>query len=737
MFLKSFTYIILLTGLIASCATPPEKPESKSAIDVANEHLQQEMPLITNTEPSDSIIAALPQSKTEPPREINQIGSLPTIRTTVGVEPDFTLKAGQPLTFNFEQVPLREVVQMLADTMGISVVIDTAIGAEKITIRTAEGKNLQKQDLWPLLQLLLSESGIMMEKRGGLYYLKKVGTGSGLPSTIGLRLGGQDDASQVLQITPLRYITAESASAAITPMIQPQGRILNLANLNIIGIVSTPTILDRVNRLLQIIDADPFIHRGIRLFRLQNSKASEVEAELDQILQAVMGSAPAYQVIALERINSILIVAPPKGGFREIEMWIEVLDEQSDESIEQIFIYRVKNLEAKELAATLSDVFKQEDKKDEEVKKKETDILDPTLPTNLPLQMADNEAVLAVERAINSAATENGTIPVSAELKVNIVADEKTNSLLIRATPRDYQQLLETIRILDRVPKEVMVNVVIAEVTLSETSRYGIDWTALINKFGASSDGTVNQSSIGTKFGVGSGSGLVLNYFSGDVTALLNLVDSDSNVSLLSRPSILVRNNEEASINVGSNEPVITRTNSNAANVNSTLGYTSNEVQYRDTGITLKVTPRINDDGIINMKVFQEVSQLGEERTEQRLQSFLQRKIETNVVVRDGTAIVIGGLIEDSDNYGNSGLPILRKTRLHGLFSSTSKESTRTELVLIIVPQIVNPELNNDPLLEQFKSQMKLVDSLFIENEMHFNNFTQQYSRDNYNNLYH
>jgi general secretion pathway protein D len=547
-----------------------------------------------------------------------------------------------------------------------------------------------------------------------------------------LKLGGKGNDSQVLQITPLRYITAESASAAITPMIQPQGRILNLANLNIIGIITTPTILDRVNRLIQIIDADPFVHRGIRLFRLQNSKASEVKAELDQILQAVMGSAPAYQVIALERINAILIVAPPKGGFREVEMWINVLDKQSDESIEQIFIYRVKNLEAKELAATLSDVFKQEDKKDEEVKKKE-DELDTTLPSGqLPLQVSDNKAALEKERG---GTRNNGAIAVSAELEVNIVADEKTNSLLIRATPRDYQQLLETIRILDRVPKEVMVNVVIAQVTLTETTKFGIDWTALINRFGIDSNGSSTQSNVSTSFGTTNTSGLVLNYFSGDITALLNLVDSDSSVSLLSRPSILVRNNEEASINVGTNEPVITRTNSSTSNINTT-GYISNEVQYRDTGIILKVTPRINDDGIINMKVSQEVSQIDTSRGEQQYPAFSQRKIETNVVIRDATAIVIGGLIQDNGNYGNSGLPILRKTKLKALFSSTSDENTRTELVLIIVPQIVNPELNNDPLLEQFKLQMNLVDSLFLENEMNFNQFTQQYSQEKYNKLY-
>ncbi|MCV6638472.1 MAG: hypothetical protein OIF49_12150, partial [Thiotrichaceae bacterium] len=239
--------------------------------------------------------------------------------------------------------------------------------------------------------------------------------------------------------------------------------------------------------------------------------------------------------------------------------------------------------------------------------------------------------------------------------------------------------------------------------------------------------GASTQSSIANSDAdITNGTGLVLNYFSGDVTALLNLVDSDNSVSLLSRPSILVRNNEEASINVGTNEPVITRTNTSNSSIN-TVGVTSNEVQYRDTGIILKVTPRINDDGIINMEVFQEVSQIDTTRSDAQYPAFTQRKIETHVVVRDGTAIVIGGLIQTDGEYGNSGLPFLRKTKLSPLFSATSEENTRTELVLIIVPQIVNPELNNDPLLAQFESRMTLVNAVFEENDINFGHFTEQH----------
>lgn len=716
--IKRFSLLLLCGQFLLSCSVPPPKP-SKSAMELANEHLETESPMAEevindNAANNSGAIPTLTPEKNKPLKQINQVGKVPKVRALTEDSPEIDLPPGNNLQFTFEQMELRQLIQTLADMLGIHFVYDTAIGGERITIRTAEGKSLQREDLWPLLQLILQDAGIIMQKKGGVYHLKKIG--QGLPGTIGMpsRRLERSEAPEILQITPLTYISADSAVAAITPLVQPQGRVLTLSNLNILGIITTPQRLERVNRLLEVIDTNPFVHRGMRLFRLSNAKATEVQAELDQIMQAISGNVPAYQVIALERINSVLVIAPPGGRFREVELWVEILDEERNESLEQVFIYRVKNLEATELAATLTDVFKQEDRDEELPAEQETPEEEPRF------QVIDGEITFdeQPEQAPPATTKPTGNIPISAELDVTIVADEKTNSLLVRSSARDYRQLLETIRVLDRVPQEVMVNVVIAEVTLTETTKYGIDWTALINKSSVDNEGNTQQSYIGTKFGVGREAGVVLEYFSGDVTSILNLVDSEGNVTLLSRPSILVRNNEEATINVGSNEPIITQMNSNAFNPNTAAGYVSNQVQYRDTGITLKVTPRINDDGIINMKLYQEVSQLGDERTEQRLQSFLQRKIETSVVVRDGSAIIIGGLIENRGNYSNSGIPGLRKIPgISGFFSSTSEVDVRTELVLIIVPRIVNPEINNNPLLQNFRQKMKLINQLFRESD--------------------
>jgi len=723
MFLLKQTIVVLLcSSVLVACNTPPKRKPPISAQQLAKRELQTQPPGLNEPAVVEPPIAA-PPPPAQPLKKVNQIGRVPTVTTVTERALDLShLSDNDPIELDFEQVPLRQIIDIIADTLNISVVIDPTI-SNKVTIRTAPDKPLTKKDLWPLLQMLLNDAGVSMEKRKGVYYLKKADPK--LPGTIGItpQTLTSSTSPEVLQITPLRYITAQAAQTVINPLIQPKGRIIIMPTLNIIGIITTPQYLKRVNKLLHIIDADPFLHRGMRLFRLINSKATEVQAELDKILKAIYDKTPpTYQVIALERINAILVVAPPNSGFNEVATWVEILDERSEESGEQVFIYKVKNLEATKLASTLSSVFKLDKAAEEKQKLKKTQ------QKAFPTTNKDKKPPSPPKTV-----TPNGSKTVSADLKVTIVADESTNSLLIRASARDYRQLLETIYTLDQVPKEVMINVVVAEVKLTEATQFGIDWQAILkgghgfvssdlvvpknNNFSSStttsltdsSDNAQNTSSLNL-------AGMTVNYLSGGLNAVLNIVASNNELSILSRPSLLVRNNEEASINIGSNEPFLSGVNTSSTN-NQIL---SNDVQYKDTGITVKVTPRINDDGIINLKIFQELSQLGEERTTQNLQSFITRKIETSVVVRDGSTIIIGGLIQKIERDNQQGIPLLKDIPLIGrtLFSSTDKQVERTELALIIVPQIVNPEADNRPLVLQFKKRLKLVSQLLNEQQV-------------------
>jgi general secretion pathway protein D len=704
--IKKISILLLCsTMLLAACSTSPQR-SPPSAIQLANS--QSVIPVASQTSVNLPILST--QDQAQPLKEVNQKGQLPTVTTTTepGIDTSgLKLSSKATITFDYEQVPLRLVIEDIAGSLGLSLVIDPSIN-DKVTVHTSPNKPLKKKDLWPLLQLLLNEAGISMEKRGGVYHLKKAP--SQLPGTIGMtpKTLIQSGSPEVLQITPLRYISSETAKTIINPLIQPKGRVLSLSTLNIIGIITTPQRLKRVNKLLSVVDANPFLHRGMRLFRLINSKATEVEVELMKILKAIYGaSPPTYQVVALERINAILVIAPPNSGFNEVGLWIEIIDERSGESGEQVFIYKVQNLEASKLAATLSSVFKLDQKAAEDRDRRQANqarkspISPRTSPVVPPSKQNTNKA-----RAVSA---------VSAELKVTIVADESTNSLLIRAQPRDYRQLLETIYALDQVPKEVRINVVIAEVTLTEATKFGIDWQYF---FGGNNSSRVQMNLNVPSSAPGtldkSLTGFVLQRITGSINAILNMIASSNDISILSRPSILVRNNEEASINVGSNEPFLS-----GSTIIGGGGGTTQDVQYKDTGITVKVTPRINDDGFINLKFYQELSQLGPERTTQNLQSFIQRKIETSIVVRDGSAIIIGGLIETRKKNAQQGIPVLKDIPLIGsVFSSIDQQDTRTELVLIIIPRIVNHAIDNRPMVQNLRQRMHLISKLLNEEQV-------------------
>jgi len=733
---KKISAILLSSVMVVACTTPlPPKPHHSPTIMGADHPTTA--PLATSLP-----IVELPQTSSQPLKEVNHVGQVPTVsELTDNTLNDLNaLAENAPIQFDFEQVSLRQLIEIIGDTLKLNMVIDPSIG-DKVTLRTAKDKPLRKPDLWPLLQLLLNDASISVEKKGGIYYFKK--TGPVIPGDIGTSTSSlsRSEAPEVLQITPLRYISAESATAVLAPMVQPRGRILNLPNLNVIGIITTPQRLERVNKLLNILDADPFLHRGLRLFRLKNSKATEVQAELDKILQAISGKTPpAYQTIGLERTNAILVIAPPGGGFDEIATWVDVLDEKSDDSQEQVFIYHVKNLEAAKLATTLTEVFRQEGEQDKKDKSREETPPKTPFPRRERPEEEENPEQPPPKTPQPPARPVSGVLAVSAQLKVNLVADESTNSLLIKATPRDYRQLLETIYALDKVPKEVMINIVIAEVTLNETTKFGIDWQTLFESalgngrgrtyvstnFGISGGAVFNNSSSTTassgqttttdnKKSPTALSGFVIDYVSGNLSAILNLLATTNDISILSRPSLLVRNNEEASMNVGTNEPILGSINRNTS-VNDSMVY--QDVQYKDTGITVKVTPRINDDGIINMKIEQELSQARPQQSGAlNTPAFDQRKVATSVVIRDGNAIVIGGLIETINKNNQQGIPGLKDVPLIGniLFSSSGKDEKRTELVLIIVPQVVSPELNNRPLLQEFGRRMVVIKELLDE----------------------
>jgi len=632
---------------------------------------------------------------------INRTGRIIQLGMFVEDRPQVEVPEGTTVELNYEQEDLRLVFEQLGDQLQINMVIDPTID-DRVSLRSSPDNPLLFDDLWPLMRMLASNAGVTIEQAGNLYRFMK--NDSAIPTEI-VMPGWLNDAtsSEVMQVTPLTFISVESALAILAPLIDPDGDIIQLGQGNLIGISGTPQQLQRVNAFLDVVDDDPFQNQGIQLYELLNSQATDVAQELTNILSLVEGEQSSYQVLGLERINAVLVLAPANRGFDEVTRWVRILDAESQEQVEQLFFYKVKNLSATTLAATLTSVFQQEE--------------DTRPAANASEEAAATEGDSAVAAAVASEALAQDGV-VSANISVTIVADEDTNSLLVRTTPRDYRQLLTTINNLDTPPLQVLINAVIGQVTLTDSTEFGIDWQRISQN--------VNTGLVSSRFLPATGlipangtpaigSGLILtrtfNDGSSIIDATLNAIAQDNEVRLLARPTILATNNQEGEIKVGQAVPI------DQGTTVSGNGVTTSNVAYRDVGIVMTITPQINDDGFINLEIFQSLSSIEEGASGvQGNPVFTNQEITTTAVVANGSTITLGGLIQEDESDQNSGIPGLQRIPLMGaLFSYQQLRAVRRELFVILRPQIISGDESDNELMRELRESFKNVSILFEE----------------------
>ena len=668
---------------------------------------------------ANAVIPELPGNNTEEQQAlINEINRDGRVVSFGGFREDVpapeVLEGEDVVELNYEQAELRLVLEELAEALDISLVIDPTINTQ-VSIRTSPNRPLQRDDIWPLIRLLARDAGVVLERAGDVYNARRVASNLTAeivtPETL-----GDGTAAQVLQVTPLVYVSSDAVIQAIEPLLAPNGGVSRLGSGNLLVISGSEYELERVNQLLMLIDADPFTNQGIHLYQLSNANAMEIAEELSAILLMIEGPDPAYQVKGIERINALLVTAPATRGFEEIDRWIRILDADSQEQVEQLFTYKVKNLVALELAETLSEVFEDDD---DTPLVPANDNIAANTPRLFPNVGEDDTAELSVTQVDgNTDATTTGSASsqqaVSANLSVKIVADEATNSLLIRSTARDYRQLLTTISQLDAVPLQVMVNAVIAQITLNDDTRFGVDWSRI------AADATLDpiSTATSTSFTPNLGGLMFTKGFldgSARVEATLEAIASNNEVRLLARPSLTVSNNQEGEIQIGAEVPV------EAGQTIGTGGVSQSNIQYRPTGIELYITPQINDDGVVNLIIRQVLSSVDSSTPGVNNNPvFNNQEISTTVVVRNGENVVLGGLIQNDEESLNTGVPGLNRIPVVGnLFSFQQRNQERRELFIVLRPEIIN--LNQQAgvqyadILDRFELASDLFEDLNVQ----------------------
>jgi general secretion pathway protein D len=398
------------------------------------------------------------------------------------------------------------------------------------------------------------------------------------------------------------------------------------------------------------------------------------------------------------------VVTPRVHYLKEVEKWINRLDQLSAQNgtEERLYVYRVKNGDAENLAELLNDLLKTDSKKD-------------TKKASIAPGLTAKEVNTAKEDtmpAARSASTQSsGGLQGVSQLgsDVRIVADTEKNSLLVMATARDYSKLESVLMSLDIVPLQVHVEATIVEVTLTGDLQYGLQWffkTHHGSKKGFGSlDGALdsaNSSGLGIFF---PGFNWSIVDSADNVRAVLSAFAGDTAINVLSAPSVMVLDNHEATIQVGDQVPVATQ-QQQSTDVSSTV---INSIQYRDTGVMLKVKPRVNPGGLVTMEINQEVSSVSRTDSSNLDSPTIQtRKIASTVAINSGESVVLGGLMRDEGSNGRSGVPVLYKLPLIGaLFSETSRTSLRTELVVVLTPRVIESSKDARRITQDFRDRMQ------------------------------
>ena len=458
----------------------------------------------------------------------------------------------------------------------------------------------------------------------------------------------------------------------------------------------------------------------------------------------------ALRIMPIERLNSILVVTPRAAYLDEARRWIERLDQPSDNGAEpQLFIYQVQNVNARHLATVLAGIFGGQPGAGNTGNASSG--VAPGLNSTSAASFNQGGFAGTYGNAVspfgntanaygggaspfggslagagttglgmraggvlsgNATSAQGGAVqaPVSANLgSIRVMADDLNNSVLVWSTKGEYDKIESTLKRLDLPPTQVLIEASIVEVTLSDDLEYGLQWAFNDSRANTGYTGTGALNSSSATVGAGllgsalTGFSYALKNPAGNVRAVLNALSKKTSVKVIASPSLMVLDNHSASIAVGTQTPIQAGTTSN---IEGTV--TTTNIQYKDTGVNLVVTPSVNSGNIVTMQVDQSVTDVGAKDEVSGQRGFLQRQLSSKVAVRSGESIVMGGLIQERSSTTKSGIPILHTLPVVGnLFGSTAKDGARTELIVIITPRVVRSDIDIREVSEDLRDRMK------------------------------
>lgn len=633
-----------------------------------------------------SSLAGLPSTQSELSSQVtNSADKQLTVNNKVNLLPpmqsDNTISAQQqlqqqqysfdqqaPIAIAVENMPIRDFIHyVFGDLLSVNYVLDESIVSNKQRVSLKVEEPINSDEFFELVNNLLHQKKLTVQFKQKVFYVYELGSVKD-ENQIMLGLGNRPSdvplgADSVLQLVPLNYTSYSRISRVMNNLVSAQ--VFAESDYAGVSIKGKRSQVVKALNLIQLLDQPAAKSQYIGIFPLVFLTPSKFTQSVQSLLrQDGFDINNGVYFTPIEHLNSVVVHSSNQSILDRIEMWQETLDKASETSDKKYFIFYPKRADANTLGGSLNNI--------------------------LALQKGASTS--------SSKATGNGGKDTT-EILDGIAVDQQRNALVFYMQPKQYQGIYSLLNQLDVLPKQVIIEATIMEVTLTDKLSHGVEW--FIKN---------STDSFGTKGGIGKvAGGLSFTLNKPGVDVVMNALASTNQVNIVSNPKLMVTSGEAATLNVGTEIPTISSTVQNATEGS---GQVLQSIQYRSTGINLSVTPTVNAQNYVALDIQQQLSEAGEnELSGIDSPIVLNRDLKTKVLVEEGQTLILAGLISENLSDKDTKVPLLGDIPIIGeAFKNTSETTVRTELLLMITPKVLSNSDDFNHIKRAIGSKFKQID---------------------------
>ena len=657
------------------------------------------------------------------------------------------------IVFNFANQPIEAVVNsILGDMLHESYTIAQGVKGE---VSFSTSRPVNPQQALSILETLLSWTDNAMIRQGNRYVILPASqaiAGKLVPEMA----VAQPSAGLSARLFPLRYISATEMQKLLKPFARENAFLLVDPARNVLSLAGTTEELANYQQTIDTFDVDWLKGMSVGVFGLQRASVRELMPELQKLFGPDSGMPLAGMVrfLPIERTNSVVAFSSQPEYLNEVGTWIRTIDEGGGNE-PQLYVYDVRNMKATDLAKYLKQIYGTGAVQEESAAKvapglrtrsmssltggtsggtsgglgsssglsgsaglnssgqggiSQSGLQSTAASDDEPEQDADASSDSGADDSSASATASSGSGQKGLDSTTRISAQKSSNQLLVRTRPAQWKEIEAAIKRLDNAPLQVQIETRILEVKLTGELDQGVQW--YLGRLAGNSTSTTVANTAGSQGALGGGGAglgatdsLFYSFVSTNLQVAIHALETNGRTQVLSAPSLVVMNNENAQIQVGDNIP-ISQTTVNTGVSNTTLS----SVEYLQTGVILNVVPRINPGGLVYMDIQQQVSDADGTVTVNGNPRISTRSVSTQVAAQSGQTVLLGGLIKQDNSDSVSAVPYLgRVPGLGWLFGNRSRSKDRTELLVLITPRVINSSSQARQVTDDYRQQMQLL----------------------------